>query len=335
MGLEKKDYMGSSSTLCTGCGHDQITNHIVTTLYQLGLDPYDMVKVSGIGCSSKTPAYFLGLSFGINSLHGRMAPMATGSVVANPRLTHIGISGDGDTASIGLGGFAHLIRRNVPMVYIVANNGVYGLTKGQFSATSDLGSKLKSGDENLFETIDICSLAIDLGCSFVARSFSGDGKQLVPLLKAAFKHKGTALIDIISPCVTFNNHDGSTKSFSYLKEHDIHLQELGFISPQESVEIDYPEGQSQKVTFPDGSQLVLQKIDSQEHNVFDSVSAIQKIKESRNKGQILTGLFYLNQEKLSLTEQLQLNLTQPLSHYKESDLRGDQGIFNQIVAGFR
>jgi 2-oxoglutarate ferredoxin oxidoreductase subunit beta len=335
IGLEKKDYLGSPSTLCTGCGHDQITNHIVTALFQLGIDPYDVAKVSGIGCSSKTPAYFLNRAFGINSLHGRMAPMATGSIVANPTLRHIGISGDGDTASIGLGGFAHLVRRNVPIVYIVANNGVYGLTKGQFSATSDRGSKLKTGEINPFETIDICTLAIDLGCTFVARSFSGDMKQMVTLLKAAFKHKGTALIDVISPCVTFNNHDGSTKSFSYLKDHDVHLQELGFIAPREDVKVDYHEGQTQEVVFADGSRLVLQKLNSETHDVHDSVSAISKIYDARKQGNILTGLFYIRENSEDLIDTLHVNPNRPLNSLTETELRGKPETFQAIMKSFR
>jgi 2-oxoglutarate ferredoxin oxidoreductase subunit beta len=335
IGLEKKDYLGSHSTLCTGCGHDQITNHIVTALFQLGVDPYGVAKVSGIGCSSKTPAYFLNRAFGVNSLHGRMAPMATGSIVANPRLKHIGISGDGDTASIGLGGFAHLIRRNAPIVYIIANNGVYGLTKGQFSATSDRGSKLKTGEVNPFETIDVCTMAIDLGCTFVARSFSGDMKQMVTLLKAAFKHKGTAVIDVISPCVTFNNHDGSTKSFSYLKDHDVHLQELGFIAPQEDIQVDYSEGQTQEVVFADGSKLILQKLDSQNHDVHDPVSAIQKIYEARRQGNILTGLFYIREDSQDLIETLGLNREVTFHSFTEDQLRGDQATFQSILKSFR
>lgn len=335
IGLSKKDYTGSPSTLCTGCGHDQITNHIVTALFQLEVDPYRIAKVSGIGCSSKTPAYFLSRAFGINSLHGRMAPMATGSVVANPSLRHIGISGDGDTASIGLGGFAHLIRRNAPIVYIIANNGVYGLTKGQFSATSDRGSKLKTGEVNPFETIDVCTMAIDLGCTFVARSFSGDMKQMLPLIKAAFKHKGTAVIDVISPCVTFNNHDGSTKSFSYLKDHDVHLQELGFIAPREEVLVNYSEGQVQEVVFADGSKLVLQKLDSSSHNVHDPISAIQKIYEARRQGNILTGLFYIREGSGDLIETLNLNPERPLHSMSESELRGSPEIFQTIMKSFR
>jgi 2-oxoglutarate/2-oxoacid ferredoxin oxidoreductase subunit beta len=335
IGLEKRDYTGSASTLCIGCGHDQITNHIITALFQLGVDPSEVAKMSGIGCSSKTPAYFLGKSFGVNSLHGRMAPMATGSVLANPLLKHIGISGDGDTASIGLTGFAHLVRRNVPMVYIVANNGVYGLTKGQFSATSDKGSKLKTGQVHAFETLDICTLAIDLGCHFVARSFSGDMKQLVPLIKAAFKHKGTALIDVISPCVTFNNHDGSTKSFTYLKEHDVALQELGFIEPREEIQVEYEEGQAQEVSFPDGSKLVLKKLDSQSHDIHDSLSALEKIYEARKKGQILTGLFYIQESSPSLGDILNQNLKKPLSEYRESELRGDEETLHRIMRKFQ
>jgi 2-oxoglutarate ferredoxin oxidoreductase subunit beta len=334
IGLSKKDYQGSPSTLCTGCGHDQITSHIVTALYQLGVSPYDVVKTSGIGCSSKTPAYFLGTSFGINFIHGRMAPMTTGSKVANPKLLHIGISGDGDTASIGLGGFAHLVRRNVPMVYVVANNGVYGLTKGQFSATSDKGSRLKTGETNPFETIDICSMALDLGASFVARSFSGDMKQMVALLKAAVKHKGLAVIDVISPCVTFNNHDGSTKSFSYMKEHDVRLHELGFIPPEESVQVDYAPGSKQVIRFHDGSLLTLEKIE-EGHDVRDRLGAIARIHRSREEGRVLTGLFYVDEESsATLPEVLELDERRAFREFSDEELRGPPEVWQKIFSEF-
>ncbi|MCB0413597.1 MAG: hypothetical protein KDD50_04650, partial [Bdellovibrionales bacterium] len=229
IGLSKNDYKGAESTLCTGCGHDSVTNHLISALFQLDINPHQLIKISGIGCSSKTPTYFSNASFGFNSIHGRMAPLATGAGVANRQLKVVGISGDGDTASIGIGGFAHLIRRNIPMVYIVENNGVYGLTKGQFSATADLETKGKHGEKNVFENIDLCSLAIELGCGFVARSFSGNAKELVPLIEAAFKHNGTAFIDVISPCVTFANHDGSTKSYNSLKETLESLHTIDFV----------------------------------------------------------------------------------------------------------
>ncbi|MDW8189994.1 MAG: 2-oxoacid:ferredoxin oxidoreductase subunit beta [Pseudobdellovibrionaceae bacterium] len=334
LGLTKKDYQGSPSTLCTGCGHDQITNHIINALYQLHVHPYQVVKTSGIGCSSKTPAYFLSRSFGINFIHGRMAPLATGSVLVNPSLIHIGISGDGDTASIGLGGFIHLVRRNVPMVYIVANNGVYGLTKGQFSATSDIGSQLKTGEINPFETVDICALALEVGGTFVARSFSGDLKQMVTLLKAALKHKGTAVIDVISPCVTFNNHDGSTKSFSYMKEHDIRLHELGFIPADEPVVVDYPEGATEHIVFADGSRLVLEKIDSLNHDVHDRLGAIKLIHEGRKKGHVITGLFYIDETRPDLVEVMGLRDGMNLRDLTEAHLRGADEDFEKVLSQF-
>lgn len=334
IGLEKKDYTGSASTLCTGCGHDSITNHIITACYQSGIDPYDLAKTSGIGCSSKTPAYYISKSFSINSMHGRMAPVTTGAKVVNHKLTMLGMSGDGDTASIGIGGFAHLIRRNLPMCYIIANNGVYGLTKGQFSATADKGSLQKGGEKNPFEVIDVCTLALELGCSFVARSFSGDAKQLVPLIQAALKHKGTAVIDVISPCITFNNHDGSTKSYNYVKEHDVTLQELGFIAPFQEIKVDYAEGDVEVVDLPDGSKLKLKKLNSRLHNIHDRYEAIKTVAESRNKGELLTGLFYIDEKHSSFIETLGL-AEKPLAHMTEEDLRPTQEKFEEIFSEFK
>jgi 2-oxoglutarate ferredoxin oxidoreductase subunit beta len=331
--LEKKDYSGGASTLCVGCGHDQITNHIISAFYGLNIDPYDVAKMSGIGCSSKTPGYFMNRSFGFNSLHGRMAPVSTGAKVANRNLIHIGMSGDGDSASIGLGGFTHLIRRNLPICYIVANNGVYGLTKGQFSATSDKGSTLKTGEHNPFETIDLCTLALDLGCTFVARSFSGDAKQMVPLIQAAIKHKGTAVIDVISPCVTFNNHDGSTKSFSYVKEHDVSLQELGIVPSEEAIVVDYKEGDTQYVDLPDGTKLKLKKINSREYDVTDRSSAMQMLYASKKAGEILTGIFYINEEPASLVETLNL-VEKPLASLSESELRPTKTSLATLMKSF-
>jgi len=333
LGLERKDYAGGASTLCTGCGHDQITNHIISAFYGLNIDPYDVAKMSGIGCSSKTPGYFMAKSYGFNSLHGRMAPVTTGAKVVNPKLTHIGMSGDGDTASIGLAGFAHLIRRNLPMAYIVANNGVYGLTKGQFSATADKGSQLKTGEQNLFETIDLCTLALDLGCTFVARSFSGDAKQLVPLLQAALKHNGTAVIDVISPCVTFNNHDGSTKSFGWVKEHDISLQELGYVPAEEAINVDYAEGATEYVELPDGSKLRLRKLNSREHNLKDRAGAIKALHESRGRGELLTGLFYIDEKQNTLVDSLNLG-EKPLALLSEQDLRPSRDSFQKVLKTF-
>ncbi len=309
LGLQRDEYVGSKSTLCVGCGHDSVTNHLISALYQSSIDPYSIAKMSGIGCSSKTPAYFLSKSHGFNSIHGRMAPMATGARIANRSLKIIGISGDGDTASIGLGSFVHLLRRNTPMLYIVENNGVYGLTKGQFSATADRETYHKSGDKNPHGPIDICSLALDVGCDFVARSFSGDAKQLTALISAGLRHPGTALIDVVSPCVTFANHDGSTKSFASVKAKNIQLQEMGFIQPQDEISVDYPEGERVEVKLHDGSVLWLSKVDSRAHNPHDRLSAINLIKDSNLRGEILTGLFFIDSKTAPLEETLGLGST--------------------------
>lgn len=334
IGLEKSDYRGAKSTLCTGCGHDSVTNHLVTALFQSGLNPYKVAKLSGIGCSSKTPTYFLEKSHGFNSIHGRMAPVATGVKLANSSLTTLGISGDGDSMSIGIGGLTHLIRRNLPMVYIIENNGVYGLTKGQFSATADQETTLKSGVKNPFTAMDICSLAIELGCDFVARSFSGDAKQLVPILDAAFRHNGTAIIDVISPCITFANHEGSTKSFNAVKEHLVHLQEMGFIQPQEEIKVDYDEGETQVVDLPDGSHLILKKVDSKSFELMNRINSIRSLHEAREKGQILTGLFYFNQSSDSLVDICQIPKT-PLALLKEDELRPSSEQLQEMMSEFR
>jgi 2-oxoglutarate ferredoxin oxidoreductase subunit beta len=306
IGLSRQDYVGAKSTLCSGCGHDSITNNLTSALYQSSVNPYKVAKMSGIGCSSKTTAYFLSKSHGFNSIHGRMAPVATGAKAANRDLLVMGVSGDGDTASIGLGGFCHLMRRNVPMTYIVENNGVYGLTKGQFSATADAGSKAKSGGVNEFESIDLCALALELGCSFVARSFSGDAKQVVPLLNLALRHHGTAFIDIVSPCVTFANHEGSTRSFDAVKTSKINLHELGFIQPQQEIHISYEEGTTKEIELHDGSRLVLKKLDSALHDIRDREAATARLHESRTKGQLLTGLFYWDNESQPLDKSMAL-----------------------------
>lgn len=334
LGLTKKDYMGGKSTLCTGCGHDSVTGHLVTALFQSGLNPYKVAKLSGIGCSSKTPTYFLDRSHGFNSIHGRMAPLATGVKAANPALTTLGISGDGDTASIGMGGFAHMVRRNLPIVYIIENNGVYGLTKGQFSATADLNSELKSGEKNPFVAMDLCSLAIDLGCDFVARSFSGDAKQLVPLLDAALRHNGTAVIDVISPCITFANHEGSTKSFNAVKEHLVHLQELGFVQPQEEIKVDYEEGTTQDVELADGSHLILKKLDSREHDLKNRARAIELLHNARDNGEILTGLFYFEKNTKSFMDVLNLPDT-PLTSIPDDQLQLKQNQLEEMLAEFQ
>ncbi|MGE0762239.1 MAG: 2-oxoacid:ferredoxin oxidoreductase subunit beta [Bdellovibrionales bacterium] len=333
-GFSKSEYEGAKSTLCMGCGHDSVTQHILNACFQSSVNPYTMVKMSGIGCSSKTPAYFLGRSHGFNSLHGRMAPVATGARLANRTLLTLGVSGDGDTASIGLGGFAHLVRRNLPMVYIVENNGVYGLTKGQFSATADKGSTQKSGDVNPLAAIDICSLAIDLGASFVARSFSGDAKQLVPLISAALRHPGTAVLDVVSPCVAFANHDGSTKSYDHVREKQVRLQELGFIQPQAPINVDYAEGTCQEIRLHDGSRLTLKKLDSRDHDLSNGLSALKLLHDACGKGEILTGLF-LHRPDVPTYEQ-SLNLTEtPLAHLCEKDLRPTAVQLKTALAEFK
>ncbi len=267
------------STLCAGCGHDSITAAIVHACFELALPPHRVAKLSGIGCSSKTPTYMLGQSHGFNSVHGRMPSVLTGANLANRDLIYIGVSGDGDTASIGLGQFAHAMRRGVNMVYIVENNGVYGLTKGQFSATADRGSKSKKGVGATDEPIDLVALAIELGAAFVARSFSGDKAQLVPLIKAAFEHAGAAFIDVISPCVTFNNHEGSTKSYDYVREHNIAMNALDFITGKDPIEIDYAEGAGQAVTMHDGTTIDLRKLDAT-HDVTDRAAALTTLERA-------------------------------------------------------
>jgi len=335
IGLEKSDYAGGKSTLCAGCGHDSVTNHLINAFFKSGLNPAKVAKLSGIGCSSKTPAYFLSRSHGFNSVHGRMGPVATGVKLANPELTCIGVSGDGDTASIGMGGFVHLLRRNVPMVYIVENNGVYGLTKGQFSATADLGTKSKSGELNPFQTVDLCSLAIEMGCTFVARSFSGDAKQLVPLVEAALHHHGTAFIDVISPCVTFGNHDGSTRSYDAVREHIKALQELDFITPFDEIKVDYQEGDGQAVEMPDGSWIRLKKLDQRDHNIKDATAAMTLLHQARGKGEILTGLFYVNENGKDLAETLKLPKGEPLYAMNADKLKPSRDVLNKIMQDFR
>ena len=330
-GLDRASYSGSKSTLCTGCGHDSISNHIISAFYQSDINPYEVAKMSGIGCSSKTPAYWLSKSSGFNSIHGRMAPVATGAKVVNSKLVMLGVSGDGDTASIGLGGFVHMIRRNVPMTYLVANNGVYGLTKGQFSATSDLRSTQKNGAANPFNSIDLCSLAIELGCTFVARSFSGDAKQLVPLIRAALKHKGMAFIDIISPCVTFANHEGATKSFNAVRDHNVQLQELGFVHALEEKIVDYAEGTIEHVEMEDGSRLTLRKLDSRNHDLRDGTNAISVLRESRAKGEILTGMFYFKGGEKNFMSTLNLCDT-PLPFLSAAEARPSKEVFSKLMS---
>lgn len=332
-GLTIKDYQGGESTLCTGCGHDSITKHIINAYFQSGVHPHQVAKLSGIGCSSKTPAYFMNQSHGFNSIHGRMAAVATGARVANRDLRIIGVSGDGDTASIGLGGFIHLLRRNVPMVYVVENNGVYGLTKGQFSATADYEAVQKYGDKNPLHTIDLCSLAIEVGCDFVARSFSGDAKHLTSLIDAAIRHNGTAFIDVVSPCIAYGNHEGSTRSYDYVKEHKVSLQELGFIQGKDEVVIESEAGDTSVIEMADGSKLTLKKL-GEDHNLKDRSQATRLLREHREKGDILTGLFYLDTKTPAFEETLRLG-SKPLVKLSESELRPPAAYLCQVMAGFK
>jgi len=330
IGLTLTDYKGSPSTLCDGCGHDAITSQIIKAFWELNIEPHQVAKLSGIGCSSKTPAYFLSRAHGFNSVHGRMPSVATGAHCANKKLILMGVSGDGDTASIGLGQFGHLVRRNVPMVYIVENNGVYGLTKGQFSATADVGSKAKDGTVNRQTAIDLCGLAIELGCGFVARSFAGDPKQLVSLIKAAIAHEGTAILDVVSPCVTFNNHDGSTKSYKYAKEHDKPLHELGFIPFYEQITVDYEPGEVQDVELHDGSHLRLKKLGA-DYNPTDRFAADRMIHQSHKDGTLLTGLLYIDKDLPSFTSLNNL-VDEPLSSLQQDTLRPPKSALDEIMA---
>src|SRR5499426_3411982 len=326
LGYVIADYKGGDSTLCAGCGNDAITSQIIKAFYEYGVDPYRVAKMSGIGCSSKTPAYFLGKSHGFNGVHGRMPAISTGAMLANRDLLTIGVSGDGDTASIGMGQFVHLLRRNVPMIYIIENNGVYGLTKGQFSATADLGSKAKSGVSNDLPAIDLCAMAIELGCNFVARSFAGDPKQMVALLKAALGHRGTALFDVISPCVTFNNHDGSTKSYKYAKDHDELLHDISFVPFFEQITVDYKEGETKDVELHDGSHIRLRKA-AVDYDPTNKAQAFDMLRKCQESNEFLTGLIYINEEKpdfltlLNMADDPLATLPQERTQPTENDLR--------------
>lgn len=333
LGLSKADYNGLPSTLCNGCGHYSIANIIIGAAYELSLDPTRIAKFSGIGCSSKSPAYFLGRSHSINGLHGRMPSLATGATTVNKDLVAIGVSGDGDTGSIGFGQFKHLLRRNVDMVYIIENNGVYGLTKGQLSATADLGQKMKHGGLNETPPLDLCLEAIVAGCGFVARSFAGDSRQLQSLFKAAFSHRGTAVLNVLSPCVSFNNGEGSTKSYVWGKEHDVPLHEISFI-PMEHNEIqaDYEPGETREVAMHDGSIIRLRK-NGQEYDPTDRMAAIRLLEEERDGHLFTTGLLYVNEERQTLVEQKQ-QVDIPLVHLPNEKLRPSQAVLDMINAEF-
>ncbi len=331
LGFTRRDYEGTISTLCAGCGHDSITAALIEACFSLPVEPHRVAKMSGIGCSSKTPQYFLSQSHGFNSVHGRMPSVTTGANLANRDLMYIGISGDGDTASIGMGQFAHVIRRNLNMVYIVENNGCYGLTKGQDSATADAGSRSKQGVVTPFEGIDLASLALQLGASFVARSFSGDKEQLIPLLKAAICHRGFAFIDIISPCVTFNNHDGSTKSYVQVRaQRDLVM--VDFVPMREEILADYLPGHTQEVFLHDGSMIRLHKTDGEGHDVTDRLAAINAIEEHSQAGRVLTGLLYTKLDTPDLHDTLQ-TVSRPLNSLTDQELCPGSKVLDSINAG--
>ena len=333
VGLLKADYDGSKTTLCPGCGHNAITGGIIQAAWEAGLEPHRVAKLSGIGCSSKTPAYFLGHSHGFNAVHGRMPSVATGVHMANRGLTLIAVSGDGDTASIGLGQFCHLVRRNVPMVYIVENNGVYGLTKGQFSATADIGSTQKGGKANQLTPIDLCSLAIDLGCGFVARSFSGDQKQLRPLLKAAFAHPGTAVIDVISPCVTFADHEGSTKSYAAVKEHDAPLHDIDYVPYYEDITVEYEPGTTREVKMPDGSHIILKKL-AEDFDPTNATHAMTVLREAREELKLVTGLLYVNTEAHRFDTETNM-IDEPLAALGLDRVRPAKSVLDSIMRTYQ
>lgn len=329
VGLTVIDYRGNKTTLCAGCGHNAISERIIDASYEMGIQPENLVKLSGIGCSSKSPAYFLKRSHGFNAVHGRMPSVATGVALANHRLMLLGVSGDGDTASIGIGQFVHLMRRNLPIIYIIEDNGVYGLTKGQFSATADLGAKLKTGVINDLSPIDTCALAVQLGATFVARSFSGDKHQLLTLLKAALTHRGTVMLDVISPCVTFNDHEGSTKSYKYLKDHEEPLHDLGLVPSFENIEVDYDPGTTAIVRMHDGSELRLRKL-GRDYDPTDKGAALRMMAEAHDKGEVLTGVFYLNTQAPTFMDVL--NVTEePLAHLPQNVVRPSEQALNQIM----
>ncbi len=292
IGLEVQPYRGGKTTLCAGCGHNAISERIIDAFFEMGVDPRQIIKLSGIGCSSKSPAYFLGGSHGFNSVHGRMPSVGTGAVLANRKLIAIGVSGDGDTGAIGIGQFVHLMRRNVPIIYIIEDNGCYGLTKGQFSPTADVGSTLKNGVVNELPPIDTCMLAVELGATFVARSFSGDKKQLLSILKASLSHRGTCMIDVISPCVTFNDHEGSTKSYAYAKDHDEPVGDINFVPFFDDISVEYDPGTTKEVALHDGSRLYLKKV-AEDYDPTDKLAAVRVLQETRARGEFATGILYV------------------------------------------
>jgi 2-oxoglutarate/2-oxoacid ferredoxin oxidoreductase subunit beta len=331
IGLQVLDYKGGKTTLCAGCGHNAISERIIDAFYEMGVQPERVMKLSGIGCSSKSPAYFMSRSHSFNSVHGRMPSVATGATLANRQMVGLSVSGDGDSVSIGAGQFVHLMRRNLPLIYIIEDNGVYGLTKGQFSATSDIGSKLKTGVINDLPPIDICALAVELGATFVGRSFSGDKKQLHNMIKAAISHRGTVMLDVISPCVTFNDHEGSTKSYKYVKEHEEAIHEVGFVPHFENIDVDYDPGTTTDVQMHDGSHLRLRKLKA-DWDPTDRIAAMKALHESNDRGEVLTGIFYINTKKPNFIDLL--NMTdEPLATLPESQVRPSKEVLEKVMQG--
>src|SRR5262244_2380469 len=333
IGLTVLDYRGGKTTLCAGCGHNAISERIIDAMYEMGVPPERVIKPSGIGCSSKSPAYFMSRSHSFNSVHGRMPSVTTGAVLANRHLLALGVSGDGDSASIGIGQFVHLMRRNLPVIYIIEDNGVYGLTKGQFSATADLGSKLKSGVLNDLPPIDTCALAVQLGATLVGRSFSGDKKQLSAMLKAAIAHKGTVMLDVVSPCVTFNDHEGSTKSYKYVKEHEETLQDVSFVPHFEDIDVEYDPGSTIQVTMHDGSRLQLRKLE-EDYDPTNKIRAITRLNEAKMDGELLTGVLYVNTQSPTFLDML--NITdEPLATLPASAVRPGREVLEQVMEELR
>jgi 2-oxoglutarate ferredoxin oxidoreductase subunit beta len=333
IGFTRRDYEGKISTLCAGCGHDSISAAIIHACWELSIEPHRVAKLSGIGCSSKTPDYFLGPSHGFNTVHGRMPSVLTGASLANRDLIYLGVSGDGDSASIGIGQFVHAIRRGVNMVYVVENNGVYGLTKGQFSATADPGSVSKKGVANTDTPIDLVGLAMQLGASFVARGFSGDKRQLVPLIKAAIAHRGAAFVDVVSPCVAFNNHAGSTKSYDYVREHNDAVNRLDVVAPQAPIEIDYAPGEVVEIEQHDGSRLRLRKLDAT-YDPGDRIAAMNYVHARQARGEIVTGLLYVDAGAEDLHGHLGTVAT-PLNALAEKELCPGAAALARINAALR
>jgi 2-oxoglutarate/2-oxoacid ferredoxin oxidoreductase subunit beta len=333
IGLPMLEYRGGKSTLCAGCGHNAISERIIDAMFEMGVEPERVMKMSGIGCSSKSPAYFMNRSFSFNSVHGRMPSVTTGALLANHTMRALGVSGDGDTASIGMGQFVHLMRRNLPMIYIIEDNGVYGLTKGQFSATADIGSKLKTGVINELPPIDTCAMAIQLGATFVGRSFSGDKKQLLAMLKAAIAHQGTVMLDVISPCVTFNDHEGSTKSYKFLQENDEPINEIGFVASFDDIEVDYDSGEVYDVEMHDGSHVRLRKLLA-DYDPTNKANAVHTLMEAHEKNEVLTGVFYINTQKPTFIDQLNI-VDEPLGTLPESLTRPPKSALETLMANLQ